>query len=79
MRLVSSRDLAHRTKDIRHALEQGERLEWKSRGKTIAVLEPARKTPVTKEQNHWVGRAIQAGAVSPPGKSVSQMIYDERG
>lgn len=79
MKSVSSRDLAHRTKDIRHALERGERLEWKSRGETIAVLEPVRRAPVAKEENHWVRRAVQAGAVSREGASVSQLIYDERG
>jgi len=79
MKTVTSRELAHRTKEIRNALEQGERLEWKSRGETIAVLEPVRKSPVVKEKNHWLARALQAGAVSAKGTSASQMIYDERG
>lgn len=78
MKTVNSRELAHRTKEIRHALEQGERLAWKSRGETIAVLEPVRRTPAAKEANHWMRRAVQAGGVSPKGALLSQMVYDDR-
>lgn len=79
MKSVNSRDLAHRTREIRHALEQGERLEWKSRGETIAVLEPVRRAPAAKEANHWMRQAVRAGAVNQESASLSQMIYEERG
>lgn len=56
----------------------GEALEWKSRGRTIAVLEPVRKEPLIRK-NHWLERAIRAEAVHPGDPMVSQLIYDERG
>ena len=78
MKTINTRDLAHRTKEVRAALEMGETLEWKSRGRTIAVLEPSRKDPVVRN-NHWLERATEAGAVHSGKSTVSQLIYDERG
>ncbi len=78
MKTINTRDLAHRTKKVRSALAMGETLEWKSRGRTIAVLEPVRKEPPVRK-NHWLERAIRAGADQSGEPMVSQQIYDERG
>ena len=78
MKAINTRDLAHRAKEIRRALELGESLEWKSRGRTIAVLEPVHKEPPVRK-NHWLERAKRAGAAPSGETMVSQRIYDERG
>jgi len=78
MKTINTRDLVHRTKEVRNVLAMGETLEWKSRGQTIAVLEPVRKQPLVRK-NHWLERAIEAEAVHPGEPMVSQLIYDERG
>jgi|GEM_PF-918040 len=77
MKTVNTRDLAHRSKEIRKTLASGERVQWKSRGELIAVLEPARK-PGLGAKNNWLRRAAAVGAVNKDVPTASQLIYADR-
>lgn len=77
MRTINTRDLAHKTKEIREALVGGEVLQWTSGGKVIAMIHPVRKFTALSERD-WLARATKSGAVNRETTSVSQTISDDR-
>jgi antitoxin (DNA-binding transcriptional repressor) of toxin-antitoxin stability system len=77
MQTISTRDLAHRAKDLRRLLAAGQPLQWATRGKIIARLEPpARSGPKAKPD--WIARATKVGAINRRTRTVSQELYDDR-
>jgi antitoxin (DNA-binding transcriptional repressor) of toxin-antitoxin stability system len=77
MKTINTRDLVHHSKEIRRTLDAGERIAWQSRGKLIAMLEPASKQ--TKNAHlQWLDRARQAGAINTKSESVSDLVYADR-
>ena len=77
MKSVNTRDLAHRSKEVRKTLAGGERIAWVSRGKLIATLEPAGKGG-NRTKVDWLSRAREAGAVNNHTESVSDLVYADR-
>jgi hypothetical protein len=77
MQTISTRDLAHRAKDLRKLLAAGQPLQWATRGKIIARLEPPARTGA-KAKPDWIGRATKAGAINRRTRTVSQELYDDR-
>lgn len=78
MQTISTRDLAHRAKDLRKLLAAGQPLQWATRGKLIARLEPPMKSSAEVKRD-WIARATKAGAVNRKTRTVSQELYDDRG
>lgn len=78
MQTISTRDLAHRAKDLRKLLAAGQSLQWATRGKLIARLEPP-ATAGAGAKRDWITRATEAGAVNRRTKTVSQELYENRG
>ncbi|MFM8457628.1 MAG: hypothetical protein ACKOB0_01590 [Chthoniobacterales bacterium] len=78
MQTISTRDLAHRAKDLRKLLAAGQPLQWATRGKLIARLEPPARSGA-KLKPDWIARATEAGAVNRKSKTVAQELYDDRG
>lgn len=78
MQTISTRDLAHRAKDLRKLLAAGQPLQWATRGKLIARLEPPAKSGV-KSKPDWIACATEAGAVNRKSKTVAQELYNDRG
>ena len=75
MRTVTSRDLAHRPKEIRKLLVAGETLQWTSHGVPVALILPVEASTPKPD---WVGRARAAGAVNQSPSSVAESIYADR-
>lgn len=77
MHTISTRDLAHRAKDLRKLLAAGHPLQWATRGKIIARLEPSARSGA-KAKPDWIARATKAGAVNRRTRTISQELYDDR-
>ncbi len=75
MRTVTSRDLAHRPKEIRKLLVAGETLQWTSHGSPVALILPFEAAAPKPD---WVGRARAAGAVNQSSSTVADSIYADR-
>lgn len=78
MQTISTRDLAHRAKDLRKLLAAGQPLQWATRGKIIARLEPPARSGAQAKRD-WIARATAAGAVNRKTRTVAQELYDDRG
>lgn len=78
MQTISTRDLAHRAREVRKLLAAGRTLQWATRGQPIARLEPAGRTVVPTDRD-WIARATKAGAVNRKVKTVAQDLYEARG
>lgn len=78
MRTINTRDLAHKTKEIREVLSGGEALQWTSRGEVVAVIHPVQKSAALLGRD-WLSRATKSGAVNRGTTSVSQAVSDDRG
>ncbi len=75
MRTVTSRDLAHRPKEIRKLLSAGETLQWTAHGTAVALIQPV---AATAKKPDWVARARAAGAVNRSKSQVADSIYADR-
>ncbi len=77
MKTITTRDLVHRTREIRESLERGESFQWSQRGRIVAVLQsmarPEKVPPI-----EWVGRAREAGAIIGQGVTVGDLISEQR-
>ena len=78
MRTIGTRDLAHRASDVRKILSTGQPLQWASRGKLIARLEPPAR-PGRQGRTDWITRATEAGAINRSPRTVAQGVYEDRG
>jgi hypothetical protein len=78
MQTISTRDLAHRAKEVREMLSSGKTLQWSSRGRLIATLAPPAKAGARVKRD-LLARAKAAGAVNDGPQPVSQSVYDDRG
>lgn len=78
MQTISTRDLAHRASALRKLLAAGQPLQWSSRGKLIARLEPPARQGAAAGRD-WIARATKAGAVNRSRQTVTQELYDDRG
>lgn len=79
VKTITTRDLVHRTKEVREALERGESFQWMRRGRLVAYLQAPSAGNETIEKIDWVARAEAAGAIVREGASVSDSIYRDRG
>lgn len=79
MKSISTRDIVHKTKEIREALERGESFEWTQHGRTIGYLQPVPEARQAPEPIDWVARARAVGAVTREDDSVSAALYEDRG
>ena len=78
MRTITSRDLVHRSKEIRKRLSAGQTLRWTSHGLPVALIQPASaQVPLAKPD--WMSRARAAGAVHSSHPSVADTVYQDRG
>lgn len=77
MRTVTTRDLLHRTREVRAALERGETIVWTSHGKIVAHLQPP-GARVKAANGDWLARAKAAGAVNRSKESASSLVYGDR-
>lgn len=75
MRTVTSRDLAHRPKEIRRLLGAGETLQWTSHGSPVALILPFEAAAPKPD---WVERTRAAGAVNQSSSTVADAIYADR-
>jgi antitoxin (DNA-binding transcriptional repressor) of toxin-antitoxin stability system len=78
MQTISTRDLAHRASEVRKLLAAGQPLQWATRGKLIARLEPAGPTGLRTDRD-WIARATKAGAFNRKAQTVAQDLYEDRG
>jgi antitoxin (DNA-binding transcriptional repressor) of toxin-antitoxin stability system len=78
MRTIGTRDLAHRASEVRKILSTGQPLQWVSRGKLIARLEPPAR-PGRQGRPDWITRATEAGAINRSPRTVAQGVYEDRG
>jgi antitoxin (DNA-binding transcriptional repressor) of toxin-antitoxin stability system len=74
MQSISIRDAAHRVSEVHKLLAAGQPLQWATRGKLIARLEPA-----ARAERDWAARATKAGAVNRKAQAVAQNLYKARG
>ena len=77
MKTVTSRDLAHRPREIRRWLAAGHTLRWTAHGTPVALIQPA-SAKLPADQPDWVARARAAGAVNRRRVSLAQAIYRDR-
>ena len=78
MQTISSRDLVHRSKEIRKLLSAGQTLRWTSHGVPVALIQPATaQVPLAKPD--WISRARAAGAVNSSHPSIADTVYEDRG
>ena len=77
MQSITSRDLVHRSKEIRKLLSAGQTLRWTSHGLPVALIQLA-FTQVSLSKPDWISRAKAAGAVNSSHTSVSQSVYEDR-
>ena len=78
MRTIGTRDLAHRASEVRKILSTGQPLQWASRGKLIARLEPPAR-PGRQGRPDWITRAMEAGAINRSPRTVALGVYEDRG
>ena len=78
MRTIGTRDLAHRASEVRKILSTGQPLQWPSRGKLIARLEPPAR-PGRQGRPDWITLATEAGAINRSPRTVAQTVYEDRG
>jgi antitoxin (DNA-binding transcriptional repressor) of toxin-antitoxin stability system len=77
MQTITSRDLVHRSKEIRKLLKAGQTLRWTSHGLPVALIQPASaQVPLAKPD--WISRARAAGAVNSNLPSVADILYQDR-
>jgi antitoxin (DNA-binding transcriptional repressor) of toxin-antitoxin stability system len=77
MQSISSRDLVHRSKEIRKLLSAGQTLRWTSHGVPVALIQPATaQVPLAKPD--WISRARAAGAVNSRHPSIADTVYEDR-
>jgi antitoxin (DNA-binding transcriptional repressor) of toxin-antitoxin stability system len=77
MQTITSRDLVHRSKEIRKLLSAGQTLRWTSHGLPVALIQPASaQVPLAKPD--WISRARAAGAVNSSHPSVADTVYQDR-
>jgi hypothetical protein len=74
---VTSRDLVHRSKEIRKLLASGQTLRWTSHGSPVAIIQPVTDSIPSKPD--WIARARASGAVNTSQASLAKALYDERG
>ncbi len=77
MTTVTSRDLAHRSGEIRKLLASGETLRWTSHGAPVAIIKPA-TLPLAGNKPDWISRARAAGAVNSSQSQVADSLYADR-
>jgi hypothetical protein len=78
MQTITSRDLVHRSKEIRKLLTAGQTLRWTSHGVPVALIQSASaQVPLSKPD--WISRARAAGAVNSSHPSVADIVYQDRG
>ena len=78
MQTITSRDLVHRSKEIRKLLTAGQTLRWTSHGLPVALIQPASaQVPLAKPD--WISRARAAGVVNSSTSSVADTVYQDRG
>jgi antitoxin (DNA-binding transcriptional repressor) of toxin-antitoxin stability system len=77
MTTVTSRDLAHRSGEIRKLLASGETLRWTSHGAPVAFIKPATQ-PLGGKKPDWISRARAAGAVNSNQSQVADSLYADR-
>ena len=77
MTTVTSRDLAHRSGEIRKLLATGETLRWTSHGAPVAFIKPATQ-PLGGKKPDWISRARAAGAVNSNQSQVADSLYADR-
>ena len=78
MQTISSRDLVHRSKEIRKLLSAGQTLRWTSHGVPVALIQPA-SAEVSLAKPDWISRARAAGAVNSSHPSIADTVYEDRG
>jgi len=78
MRTITSRDLVHRSKEIRKLLTAGQTLRWTSHGVPVALIQPT-SAQVSLAKPDWISRARAAGAVISSHPSVADIVYQDRG
>jgi len=77
MQTITSRDLVHRSKEIRKLLSAGQTLRWTSHGLPVALIQPpSAQLPLAKPD--WISRARAAGAVNSSHPSVADTVYQDR-
>jgi antitoxin (DNA-binding transcriptional repressor) of toxin-antitoxin stability system len=77
METITTRDLVHRSKEVRKRLAAGATLRWTSHGKSVAVLSSGKNLP-EKSKPDWISRARAAGAVNQSPSSVGASVYRDR-
>lgn len=77
MTTVTSRDLAHRSGEIRKLLASGETLRWTSHGAPVAIIKPA-TLPLAGNKPDWISRARAAGAENSSQSQVADSLYADR-
>jgi hypothetical protein len=77
MQTVTSRDLVHRSKEIRKLLTAGQTLRWTSHGLPVALIQPA-SAQVPRAKPDWISRARASGAVNSSNPSVADTVYRDR-
>ena len=77
MKTITSRDLVHRSKEIRKLLSAGQTLRWTSHGSPVALIQPA-SAEVALAKPDWISRARAAGAVNSSTLSVADTVYQDR-
>lgn len=80
MRVISTRELLSKHKEVQAILAAGESLTWTSHGKAVAQLipPPAEKAGNSKRPD-FIARARRIGAVSEGATTVAQSISEDRG
>lgn len=77
MTTVTSRDLVHKSTEIRKLLAAGKTLRWTSHGEPVALIQPASPFPSAAKPD-WILRARAAGAVNSTKSMVADSIYSDR-
>jgi len=78
MKTITTRDLVHRTREIRESLERGETFQWSQRGRIVAVLQSVR-APAVPAPMDWVSRARTAGIIAKGGQTLADLVAKDRG
>jgi antitoxin (DNA-binding transcriptional repressor) of toxin-antitoxin stability system len=77
MTTVTSRDLVHKSAEIRKLLAAGKTLRWTSHGVPVALIQPASPSE-PKPKTDWISRARAAGAVNTSKSLVADSLYSDR-
>ncbi len=78
MKTITTRDLVHRTREIRESLEQGESFQWSQHGRIVAIVQSVR-TPAVPGSMDWVSRARGAGIIGQRDQTVADLVAEDRG